>query len=181
LENDAVQFLDRLAARRAELADKWADLVLGTYPEETQAVWKSQKNRFANPVGAAIGESVTSLLDLLLAWDDAERVNRELEYLVKIRAVQNFKPSQALSFIFLFKKLLREEFREELASEGRLEELMGFETRIDNLALLAFDQYAEARQVVYDSRVKEVKLAQHNLLRRARLIGDSTATGADDS
>lgn len=181
LEKDNVNFVDRLAARKAELAEKWGDLVLGTYPEETQSIWKGQKNKFANPVGAAINDSVTMLLELVLDWDDAEKVRGELEYLVKIRAVQNFKPSQALSFIFLLKKLLRQEFAAELAAENALNELMAFEARIDNLALIAFDLYAEARQTIFEARVKEVKSAQHNLLRRAKLIVDCTATGADDA
>lgn len=176
-----MNLVQRLAERKAELAEKWGDLVLGTYPGETQAIWKAKKNKFSNPVGAAINDSVTALLDLILTWEDGDAVVRELEYLVKIRAVQNFKPSEALSFIYLFKKLLREEYLEELTKEGRLEELLSFETRIDNLALLAFDQYAEARQTIYESRVKEVKNAQRNLLRRAGMLVESTATGADDS
>ncbi|MBU1247270.1 MAG: RsbRD N-terminal domain-containing protein [Proteobacteria bacterium] len=176
-----MSFETRLAERKDELAEKWGDLILATYPGETQAIWKGQKNKFANPVGNAIDNSVTGLFDLILEWDDAEKVRRELDYLVKIRAVQNFKPSKALSFVFLLKKLLRAEFMEELKKEDKLEELMLFEARIDNLALIAFDQYDEAKQTIYQSRVKEVKNAQYNLLRRANMIVDSTATGADKS
>ncbi len=180
LENITVNFVATLAGRKEELALKWAELILGTYPPETQAVWKGKRNKFSNPIGTNISESTTALFALLVQWEDAETIARELDFIVRIRAVQNFKPSKALSFIYLIKKVLRDEFLQELKKEDRLEELVLFETRVDNLALIAFDQFAEAREVVYNSRVKEVKNAQYNLLRRANMIVDSTATGADE-
>lgn len=181
LENTPVDLLQRLTERKTELARKWGDLVLGTYPEETQAVWKGKKNKFSNPIGTSIDQGTTALFDLILEWNDVDAINRELEILVKIRAIQNYKPSKALVFVHLLKKLIREEYMDKLAAEGRLEELLKFETRVDNLALLAFDLYAEARELVFESRVKEVKNAQYNLLRRANMIVDSTAAGADKS
>jgi len=101
---------DSIAARSEELAQKWADLVLGTYPEQTQVVWRKNRDQFTNPVGNFILKSTSELIPLLLAWNDAEAVARSLEQIVKIRAVQDFTPGQALSFVFLLKKLLRQEF-----------------------------------------------------------------------
>ena len=170
----------RLAERRDDLVAKWRDMVLGTYPAETQKFWQRQKNRFANPVGHAIDECTARLFDLVLQWDDAEAVAEALDQLIKIRAVQDFSPSQAISVIYLLKKLLRDEFMKELARENRLEELMAFEVRVDNLALMAFDLYSRDREAVFELRVKEVKIAQHNLLRRAGMLVDNTATGAEE-
>ena len=63
--------------------------------------------------------------------------------------------------------------------EGRLAELLAFETRIDNMALLAFDVYFESRRQVYEMRVKEVKRAHANIVRLAnRTRGDSSAEEA---
>lgn len=174
-------FLERLSQDRDLLVEKWGDLVLGTYPEETQAVWRKQKNRFANPVGNNIFDSCATLFDLVLAWDDACKIAEALDELVKIRAVQDFKPSQALSFVYLLKKLLRETYVEILKTDGGLEELMAFETRIDNMALIALDLYCKDRQRIFEMRVREVKMAQHNLLRRANMIVDITASGAESS
>lgn len=171
--------LDLLASRREPLAERWAELIFGTYPEETQKVWASNRDRFTNPVGEIVLLASRDVLDRLLAWDDAEALCRDLERLVKIRAVQDFAPSVALSFVFLLKKALREAFTGELDAEGRLAELLAFETRIDNMALLAFDVYFESRRQIYEMRVKEVKRAHANIVRLAnKTHEDSSAEEA---
>ena len=170
---------DLLASRREPLAERWTELIFGTYPEETQKVWASNRDRFTNPVGEAVRQASREVLDRLLAWDDAEALCRALERLVKIRAVQDFAPSVALSFVFLLKKALREAFAGELDAEGRLAELLAFETRVDNMALLAFDVYFESRRQVFEMRVKEVKRAHANIVRLAnKTHGDSSAEEA---
>jgi hypothetical protein len=170
----------RIAERTGELAEKWAELILGTYPPQTQAVWKANRERFSNPVGHAILTATSELIPLLLSWNDAEAVAASLTQLVKIRAVQDFTPSQALSFVFLLKKLLRQEFTKELAAQGALGELLTFETRVDNLAVIAFDIYVAAREQVQRMRVEEVKRAHVNIVRRANLMhSDVTAQKAE--
>ena len=171
---------DSIAARSEELARKWADLVLGTYPEQTQVVWRKNRDQFTNPVGDAILQSTSKLIPLLLTWNDAEAVAKALDQIVKIRAVQDFTPGQALSFVFLFKKLLRQEFTAELSAQGALEELLRFETRVDNLAVIAFDLYVAARDQIARMRVEEVKRAHKNIVRRANLMkADVAAPKAD--
>lgn len=172
--------IEAMAARSEELAQKWADLVLGTYPAETQAVWRKNRDQFTNPVGHNILKSTTELIPLLLTWNDAEAVARSLDTMVKIRAVQDLSPGQALSFVFLLKKLLRQEFTAELSAKGELEELLRFETRVDNLAIIAFDLYVAARDQLARMRVEEVKRAHTNIVRRANLMkADVAAHKAD--
>ncbi|MDP2848419.1 MAG: RsbRD N-terminal domain-containing protein [Humidesulfovibrio sp.] len=172
--------IEEMAARSEELAQKWADLILGTYPVETQAVWRNNRDQFSNPVGHSILTATSELIPLLLSWNDAEAVAKALDKLVKIRAVQDFSPSQALSFVFVLKKLLRQEFVAQLSSKGELEELMRFETRVDNLAVIAFDLYVASRDQIARMRVEEVKRAHTNIVRRANLMkADVAAHKAD--
>jgi len=162
--------IESISARSEELAQKWADLILGTYPEQTQVVWRKNREQFSNPVGNAILKSTSELIPLLITWNDAEAVAASLEQIVKIRAVQDFTPGQALSFVFLLKKLLRSEFSEELSRSGQLSDLLRFETRVDNLAIMAFDLYVAARDQIARMRVEEVKRAHVNIVRRANLM-----------
>lgn len=162
---------DSIATRAGELSHKWAELILGTYPEQTQAVWRTNHDPFTNPVGAAIKNATDQLIPLLLTWNDAEAVANSLEQLVKIRAVQDFAPSRALSFVFLLKKLLRQEFMTRKSTRDELEELLRFETRVDNLAVIAFDLYVAARDQIARMRVEEVKRAHANLVRRINSLG----------
>jgi len=173
-------FESTLAERKAELSQKWAELVLRTYPKETQKVWTRQKDRFQNPVGAAIIEATGELFDHLLEWQDAGRMAVSLDKLIRIRAVQDFTPSQAISFVFLLKKLLRDEFFKQMKKDGTLEDLLRFEAKVDNLAMMSFDIYCKSREEVFRFRVEEVKRAQSSLLRKAGLVADVTADKSAD-
>lgn len=169
-----------LAERKAELSEGWAELVLRTYPKETQKVWTRQKDRFQNPVGAAILEATGELFDLLIDWKDAGEIAASLDKLIRIRAVQDFTPSQAIGFVFLLKKLIRDEFFKGMERDGTLADLLRFEARIDNLAMMSFDIYTKSREEVFRLRVEEVKRSQSNLLRRAGMIADVTVDKSAD-
>lgn len=169
-----------LAERKAELSEKWAEMVLRTYPKETQKVWTRQRDRFQNPVGATILEATKELIDLVIDWEEAGKIAASLDKLIRIRAVQDFTPSQAIGFVFLLKKLIRDEFFKAMEKDGTLAELLRFEARIDNLALMSFDIYTKSRDEVFRLRVEEVKRSQSNLLRRAGMVADVTVEKSAD-
>ncbi len=173
-----MNLVQKLSEKKEDLAAKWYDMVLASYPKETQEVWRSNNDRFTNPVGITIKKVTGELFDLILEWKSADDLANSLEELIKIRTVQDFAPSKALSFVFLFKKLLRDEFMEELKSEGKLDELLAFEARIDNLGLIAFDIYTKNRDLIAQMRIEEVKRSHHMLLRRVNKIEDASAKGA---
>jgi len=170
----------KLAERKEELSEKWADLILQTYPKETQKIWGRQKDRFQNPVGAAIVEATRELLELIIQWQDADKIAAELDRLIRIRSVQDFTPSQAISFVFLLKKLFRDEFFSTMKADGSLEDLLRFEAKIDNLAMMSFDIYSKGREQIFRLRVDEVKRAQSSLLRKAGLVADVTVEPSTD-
>ncbi len=145
-------------------------MILETYPADTSRFLKKQKDRFANPVGSAISQGIEGLFDELLQGMDSGRVSTFLDNIIKVRAVQDFSPSQAMAFIFLLKKVIREELGGEIQEDGLAEELLRLESRIDILALLSFDIYMKCREKIYEIRVNEVKNTVHMLLKRANLI-----------
>lgn len=174
-----MSLVEEISERREEIASQWCDLVFGSYPPETQKIWKKNKDRFTNPVGMTIRKITAQLLDLVIDWDNAEAISASLDELVKIRTVQDFAPSRALSFVMELKKIIRGLFFEELKKSDSLDELLAFETRIDNLGLIAFDVYTKNRDLISQLRVDEVKRAYHMILRRANTIKDASAKGAE--
>lgn len=171
---------ERLGADRETLAEKWVDAILGSYPEETRRIWKTGGNTFANPVGETITRCVGEFIDHLIRWDDAEAMADSLDRLIRIRSVQEFSPSQALSFLFLFKKVLREAYFKEMEKKGELADLLRFEAKLDNMAMMAFDIYSKTREELFAMRVDEVKRAHRNIVRRANCVSDVTAGKAEE-
>jgi hypothetical protein len=160
-----------LEGKKATILEKWFDLVLEVYPAETQRFLKKQKSRFANPVAHEISLGLEGILDQLLRGGKPTEVSPLLDRIVRIRAVQELAPSQALAFIFDLRRLLREELADK-AWEGKIsEEMMSLEREIDQLALLSLDIYMKCREEIFELRVAEVKNRVGKLLERANLLG----------
>ncbi len=161
---------DLIAKHRKKIVKRWFDVVLETYPEETVRFVKSEKNPFLNPVGAAIKEGIDGIVDWLL---DDERsqdgVNSFLDRIIRIRAVQEFKPSEALKFVADLKSIFREVMNdagEVLSNKGFHE----FDQVVDGLIMNALDIYFECREKIFELRVQEVKNRTYRLLERAGLV-----------
>lgn len=159
-----------LSQKRSAILQRWYDLILETYPADTANFLREQKNQFANPVGHIILQGVDGFYEELLKGDDFKSISLFLDNIIRIRAVQDFTPSQAISFIFLLKKVIREELEREVSENQLSESLLLFESRIDKLALLSFDIYTKCREKIYELKVNELKNSMSRLLQRANLI-----------
>ena len=158
-----------LLEKRSSIIKKWCDVVLRSYAQESQKFLRTQKDRFANPIGRAIFEGIESIYDELLQEADSNKISLLLDNIVRMRAVQEFSPSQAVAFVFGLRKVIREELGNALQQNGVFQEWAAFESRIDGLGLLCFDIYAQCRQKMADIRVKEVKTRSEKLLQMAGL------------
>jgi hypothetical protein len=157
-----------LTRNRSAIVNKWCDLVLETYPKQSQRFLK-KKDQFGNPVGRTISEGITSIFDELIGEADSDKLSTFLDSVVRIRAIQEFSPSQAVGFVFGLKKVIREQLSKEMQGGGLSKEWAAFQQRIDGLALMSFDIYTECRQRVFDIRVKELRNQSHKLLKMAGL------------
>jgi hypothetical protein len=159
-----------LSENKATLVAKWLKLIFESYPPETAGFLQSKKNRFDNPVAYQISRGVKGLYDeLLLEEMDADRTLGFLDEIIMVRAVQDFSPSQALAFIFLLKNLVRQELGRDLHEKSMAEEVWELESRLDGLALLAFEAYTKRRERICEIRINEVKNRVSGLLRRTGL------------
>ena len=95
---------------------------------------------------------------------------RCMDELIRVRAVQNFSPSQAAGFVFLLKKVVRERFWHEIEAQNLWARLLAFESRIDGLALVALDLFAKCRERFHDIKLSDLRREYTQLLKRAQLI-----------
>ena len=88
-----------LSDKRSTLIKKWRNLLIGSYPVDAQRFFKKEKNRFSNPVGQTIAEDVEILYNELTVGNNTDKISSSLDNIIRIRAVQNIKPSQAVGFV----------------------------------------------------------------------------------
>ena len=143
-----------LAPKKKAIVQKWIDQVLDSYgsPE----FFKTQKDRFANPIGSTISRGLQNLFVILVEERELGEAAKPLEEIIKIRAVQEFSPSNAVFFVYLLKNIVREEMSKEQNREEVLGTLSVLDSRIDKVALMAFDFYMDCRERLHRIRVNEV-------------------------
>jgi len=161
-----MELAKRLSDEKEEITRQWIDKLMESYPAESVKILMRNKNQFANPLPHAISTSLRLLFDEILKGIDLETVRPILDEVVRIRAVQDFIPSNALSFVFALKNILRDHLKEDLKDEKRLNELRVIEGSIDQVALLAFDIYVTCRERLFEIRANEIKNQTHMLIRR---------------
>jgi hypothetical protein len=158
--------------RKKDIIHLWFEATLQSYAPDTARFYKNQQDAFANPVGSATSEGLPLLLDQLLGDFDPDAIKSHLDPIVRIRAVQDFTASQATAFVLKLKEILRDCLADELQDALRLKELLAFESRIDQLSLMAFDVYMECREKVYEIAANETRNQTFRAFKRAGLIVD---------
>jgi hypothetical protein len=159
---------DFLLQKKSVILKKWFERILETYPQETQRFLQRQKDPFANPVWSTILKGIEGLYEELLQGNDFARVSFFLDNITRVRAVQDFPPSAAIAFIPFLKKILRDELPsgDPAREDDFFEDLLEFESRIDQLTLLAFDIYVACREKLYEIRINEIKNRSARVLER---------------
>jgi hypothetical protein len=149
-----MRLAELLSGRRTEMVGAWLDRIVDRYPKETAAFLRRQHDPFANPVGIGLREEVGFLVDGVLGAADEERVVAALDRIVRVRAVQELTPVQAVGFVLDLKELVRAQA--DSVDGDWAEELAELDGRVDRLLLLAFEVYSRCREQVYEIRVRAI-------------------------
>ena len=162
-----------LGQKKASILHRWFALTLDGYSSGAADFFGKETDSFANPVGSTLLDGLKILLSYLVDGADPGKLSEAseaLENIVKIRAVQDFSPSQALSFIFLLKKAVRLELKDDIR-KGLVspDELLALESGIDDLGLLAFDVYMKCRENIYELRTNQTKNMMFAHFKRANM------------
>ena len=142
---------------RGEAIKGWLDAALKVFPAESAKFFGKAGDPFANPIGNTLAEEIAFLFDAVVRDAPREELAPHLERVVQITCVQDVAPSRSIAFVFALRAVLRQALAFALHDRDVAEQLQSFEARIDRLALLAFDCYADLRQRIADIRVREVQ------------------------
>ena len=147
---------DIISARRDMAIQKWTEAVFATYPFETTGFIRTQRDQFANPVGYAPRVAAEAIYDAVTGKDvDMENVHAAVAGLIRVRAVQDLKPEQAIGVLYLYKPVLRELLLTDMLAAGDFQAFLDMGDRLDSLCLLAFNLYLADREQVYAERVAQ--------------------------
>lgn len=168
-----MKFRDILSEKKGPILKMWFEKALESYPAETAHFFKEKNKQFTNPVGYSISAGLERLFEELLGENgiDRERVTPVLDGIVRIQAVQDAAPSEALSFLFRLKEVIREE--PGLEKDLTPAELRDLDSRIDLVVLMAFDIFVKCREKIYELRADEVTRRTYRLLQMANLVNET--------
>ena len=162
-----------LGKERSAVLKAWRKRIAETYPPQTAKFLLSPKDAFRNPIGHTITEGTEAVYDALLGNAAGGALEKSLDGLVRVRAVQDFRPSEAVGFAFQ----LRAAAEEVLADHPDV--LPELTDRIEKIALAAFDVYSACREKIYELRAKQMRNRSYMLMKRAGLLWEENAPGGE--
>jgi len=140
-----------------EILEKWIEKLADSHPRNASALRAPKPDPFRNPVGYAVRTSLEQLWEQLQGGMDRDAIDSALDTVLRIRAVQDMSPSQAVGFIIPLRSILRQ-------VPGTFD-LALLENRIDQLMLAAFDKYTQCRD-----QIRAVRLHETERLTRTRRV-----------
>ena len=152
---------ETLQEQKKQIQTIWVDRTLDSY--NSSGFFKKSLDKIANPTGGNIRDGLTSILDLLLDGADPEEYLKPLDQVIRIRAIQDFSPSQAVVPFLELKWVIRQVLNDNNKTKHLTQELTELDCQIDRLALVAFDTYMECREQLFQVRIKEIKSGNYIL------------------
>jgi len=150
-----MELTEALASKKQQILSLWIERTLDSY--SSPGFFKKSKDPFANPVGINIAAGLTTLFELLLAQAELQAFAKPLDQVVRIRAVQDFTPAQAVAPFLELKWVVKQVFSGDKGTQPLLGMLDTLDCEIDRIALTAFNIYSECREQLYRNRIRELK------------------------
>jgi hypothetical protein len=156
-----------ISGHEEAIAKKWIEAALKSYQAEAASFFLKEKNRFANPVSGMLSESLTKVVEGLAGQASNDDLAERLDPAIRVRAVQDFTPAQAVSFIFSLKQIIRDVVGKKADNAEKIRQV---DQKIDELALIGFNKYVECREKVFKIQAYEVRNRTFKAFERAGLM-----------
>ncbi len=150
-----------LKSRENKILSVWTERTLDSYT--SAGFFKSSQDQFANPVGTNIRTGLTRLFELILAKAEPLEWVEPLDQVIRIRAVQEFTPAQAVAPILELKWVVKQIFSANKEGRELFPELTAFDCEVDRAALIAFDLFMQCRDRLHNARIRELKSGSYIL------------------
>ena len=157
-----MSFAELLVQHEKEIHKAWIDRILTVFPPESVQFLGREKDRFRNPIGSTLQTGTEAVMKAVNDGMDRGALRAACEDIIRLRAVQTERASEAVSFVFA----LRETVRGVLGKKADPKDLAAFDAKIETLVLDAFDLYMQCREKVFEIRLAELRNRTFKLLER---------------
>lgn len=151
---------------KAAFIEKWFKATINTYPAQAARVLGKDSNRFDNPVGAVTHETLEDIINLICEDFDPQMLEKKIDPIIRIRAVQSFSAADAVSFVFALK-----EIGQDILDDTQTRE---FDSIVDKIILASFNAYMKCREEIFLLKATESKRRIHRAFERAGLVAGLT-------
>jgi hypothetical protein len=150
-----------LLDKKEKILSVWINRTLDSY--SSSDFFKKSSDHFANPTGANIKDGLTKVLDLLIDDANLDEFTAPLDQVIRIRAIQQFSPSEAVVPFLELKWVIRQVLSQDKKITLSDLDINDLDCEIDRIALAAFDIYTQCREQLYQVRIKELKSGNYIL------------------
>jgi hypothetical protein len=150
-------FPEFLSRNKVILVSQWLETALQPYAESTRRFLLLEKDPFRNPVGHSLRVGLPLLLEAILDGRELREAAPALDTILRIRAVQDFSATEAVSFILSLKEVLRHALNAGGERDKNDHLLMPLFTRIEDMARLAHQMFMQCREQIGTIQSNETK------------------------
>jgi len=154
--------LHATSEQKKAIYEAWLDRVISSYPDRTARFLATKHDQFANPVGSDMKRVLEALTEAFFSGTDVTDLDPVLDPLIRVRAVQEMKPGEAVSFVLHLRDVVREQFHQTL-DHGQIAELNAW---VEALLLEAFGVYVACRDQMHDIRVQAIRKQSISVIER---------------
>ena len=148
------------------ILEKWLDRRLSMFSNQKRSLIKTQMNQFQNPIRHEIHGGLKMILENF--EEENEKFNEAVEQICRVMAIQEFPPSNAISFFYELKEIVHDRDKK-TKNTLTSEEFIKFNSDIEKMTLKAFDCYCNHREKIYQLKVDESKNKTYMLIKKAGL------------
>ncbi len=154
-----------------DILKDWLDTFLSIFPTDKNNFLKKNKDSFTNPIRGIASVSLKNILDEILNDFDEKKIQKELDAVLRIVAIQEMSPSLSLSFILPLKKIIKKHDKKSV--------LKDMETKIEKTLFMAFDVFVLIREQIYKLRAEHVRNRTLNILERKNVLCEVPEFGSE--
>ncbi len=137
--------------QKQSIITQWRQSIIGSYPAESGSYLLENKNKFANPIGFTLANSLPVIVDAVIDGCLSADAKKSLDDIIKIRAVQEFKPSEAIGFVASLRAIVLSE----ISDEANLSDFLHTEKIFNEINDYTINTYVCFKEKIYDIKANE--------------------------